>query len=85
MAIKARLFFKTFIDDRQGPIITAVDVDCEQVSNSGVNVSWLFISKHSEVATAGAGERVRERERVREAKTAGLGQGSTSGEQVRGP
>ena len=39
------------------------------------NVSWLFIVEHSEVETAGVVER--------ESKTAGLGKGSTSGEQVR--
>jgi hypothetical protein len=38
---------------------------------------WLFIADHSELETGGAVER--------EFKTAGLGKGSTSSEQVRVP
>ena len=38
----------------------------QQVSTSGVIVSWLFIAKHSEVETTGVVERERERERKRE-------------------
>jgi hypothetical protein len=34
----------------------------QQVSTSGGNVSWLFIAEHSDVETAGAVERERERE-----------------------
>ena len=49
----------------------------QQVTSSGENVSWLFIAGNSELETAGAVER--------ESKTAGLGQSSTSGEQVRVP
>ena len=37
----------------------------QQVSTSGVNVSWLFIAEHSEVEKAGAVERARGRERER--------------------
>jgi pyridoxine 5'-phosphate synthase PdxJ len=36
-------------------IITVV----EEVSTSGVNVSWFFIADHSELETAGAVERER--------------------------
>ena len=50
----------------------------QQVSISGVNVSWLFIADHSELETAGVVER-------ESRKTAGPVQGSTSGEQVRVP
>jgi hypothetical protein len=32
----------------------------QQISTSGVNVSWLFIATHSEVETAGAGEKVKQ-------------------------
>jgi valyl-tRNA synthetase len=58
----------------------------QQVSTSGVNVSWVFIAEHSEVKTAVAVEKERERERERkrdrgrETKTAGPGQCSISGE-----
>ena len=38
-----------FIDDQQGKIIKiTVVVGVQQVSTSGVNVSWLFIANHSE-------------------------------------
>ena len=41
-------YFQTFIDDQQGQIIiiTVVVVRVQQVSTSGVNVSWLFIADH---------------------------------------
>jgi hypothetical protein len=40
----------------------------QQVSTSGVNVSWLFITNHSVGETAGAVAREREKHREREGR-----------------
>ena len=41
---------QTFIVDQQGQIIIITVVErVQQVSSSGVNVSWLFIADHSEL------------------------------------